>query len=58
MTSSVTVKSTPSENGNELFVIHEGTCVEIQDDTMKEWVQIQLSDGKQGWIEKNSLERI
>lgn len=58
MTSSVTVKSTPSDNGNELFVIHEGTCVEIQDDTMKEWVQIQLSDGKQGWIEKNSLERI
>lgn len=58
METAVTVKSTPSENGNELFVIHEGTCVEIQDDSMKEWAQIQLADGKIGWIEKKSFERI
>ena len=58
MDTSVTVKSTPSESGNDLFVIHEGTCVEIQDDSMKEWAQVRLSDGKMGWIEKKTFERI
>ena len=58
MDTSVTVKSTPSESGNDLFVIHEGTSVEIQDDSMKEWAQVRLSDGKMGWIEKKTFERI
>ena len=58
MDTSVTVKSTPSESGNDLFVIHEGTCVEIQDDSMREWAQVRLSDGKMGWIEKKTFERI
>ncbi len=58
MATSVNVKSTPSESGNELFVIHEGTCFDIEDDTMKEWVQIRIADGKVGWIEKKTFERI
>ncbi len=58
MTTSVNVKSTPSESGNELFVIHEGTCFDIEDDTMKEWAQIRIADGKVGWIEKKTFERI
>ena len=58
MSTSVTVKSTPSQSGNDLFIIHEGTCFEINDDSMKEWAQIRLSDGKTGWIEKKSFERI
>ena len=56
--SSVTVKSTPSENGNDLFVIHEGTRLDVQDDSMKEWAEIRISDGKVGWVQKKAFERI
>ena len=56
--SSVTVKSTPSQSGNELFVLHEGTRVEIRDNTMKDWCEVQIADGKVGWIERNVMEVI
>ena len=58
MSPAVTVKSTPTESGSDLFVIHEGTRVEIRDSSMKEWLEIQIADGKIGWIPKNSLELI
>lgn len=58
MTPAVTVKSTPTESGSDLFVIHEGTRVEIRDSTMKDWLEVQIADGKIGWIPKNSLELI
>lgn len=58
MSSAVTVKSTPSASGTDLFVIHEGTYVTIDDDSMKSWVEVHLSDGKEGWIERSSIERI
>lgn len=58
MSSAVTVKSTPAENGNDLFVIHEGTKVEIQDSTLKEWCEIKIADGKVGWIRKDVMEVI
>ncbi|MGM9776982.1 MAG: BatD family protein, partial [Prevotella sp.] len=31
------VKSTPANGGTDLFIIHEGTKVEITDSSMKEW---------------------
>lgn len=58
MSPAVTVKSTPTENGSDLFVIHEGTNVEIRDSSMKNWLEIQIADGKIGWIPKKSLELI
>ena len=58
MAPAVTVKSTPTESGSDLFVIHEGTRVEIRDSSMKDWLEIQIADGKIGWIPKNSLELI
>lgn len=58
MSPAVTVKSTPTENGNDLFIIHEGTCVEIKDSSMKDWVEIQIADGKIGWIQKKTFELI
>lgn len=58
ISSSVTVKSTPAESGNDLFVIHEGTHVDIQDDSMKEWAEVRIADGKVGWVPKKSFERI
>lgn len=58
MSPAVTVKSTPTESGSDLFVIHEGTRVEIRDSSMKDWFEIQIADGKIGWIPKNTLELI
>ena len=52
MSSVVTVKSTPSEGGNDLFLLHEGTRVEIRDNSLKDWAEIEIADGKVGWIQK------
>ena len=58
MEPAVTVRSTPTKSGTDLFVIHEGTRVEIKDNTMRDWAEIQIADGKVGWIEKNTYETI
>ena len=58
MSASVTVKSTPSSSGTDLFIIHEGRKVEILDATMKEWVEIRLEDGNTGWVPVNVMEII
>lgn len=55
---SVSVKSTPSDSGTDLFVIHAGLKVHIVDNTMMSWREIQLPDGKRGWIPTQSLEII
>ena len=55
---SVTVKSTPAKNGTDLFILHEGTKVSITDGSMKDWKEIRLADGKEGWIESNKIEMI
>lgn len=55
---SVTVRSTPSESGTSLFVLHEGYKVEIKDNSMREWKEIRLEDGKVGWIPASAMEVI
>lgn len=58
MTNNGNVKSTPSDTGKDLFVLHEGTRVEITDDTLQGWLEVELSDGKKGWIERKHVEVI
>ena len=58
MSPSVTVKSTPSSGGTDLFIIHEGRKVQILDSSMKEWVEIRLEDGNTGWVPVNVMEII
>lgn len=58
MNPSVTVHSTPSEGGTNLFVLHEGSKVKIKDNSMKGWKEIQLEDGKVGWVPAEALEII
>ncbi len=58
MSPSITVRSTPSESGTSLFILHEGRKVSIKDNSMKEWKEIRLEDGKVGWIPTNSIEII
>lgn len=58
MNPSVTVRSTPSESGTSLFVLHEGRKVSIKDNSMKEWKEIRLEDGKVGWVPASAIEII
>lgn len=58
MEPAVTVRSTPTKSGTDLFVVHEGTRVEIKDNSMRDWAEIQIADGKVGWIEKSTYEAI
>lgn len=55
---SVTVRSTPSESGTSLFVLHEGHKIEIKDNSMREWKEIRLEDGKVGWVPASAIEVI
>lgn len=47
-------KSSPDDSGTDLFVLHEGTRVSIEDEVGK-WYEIRLSDGNKGWVPSNSL---
>lgn len=58
MTATVPIKSTPNQDGTDLFILHEGTKVTIKDDTMKNWKEIRLSDGNVGWIQTKDIEII
>ena len=58
MAPSAVVKSTPSTSGTDLFILHEGTHVHISDNSMRDYVEVQLTDGKQGWIPRDLIEII
>jgi tetratricopeptide (TPR) repeat protein len=50
-------KSSPDNSGKDLFVLHEGTKVTIEDE-VGGWYEIRLSDGNKGWIPANSFRKI
>lgn len=58
ITPSVNVKKTPDPNGSDVFVLHEGTRVDITDCSMKQWRGVKLADGREGWIPAGVLEQI
>ena len=58
MAPAVTVKSSPSETSTDLFLIHEGSKVEILDGSMKDWLEVKFEEGKQGWLPATTLEII
>ncbi len=52
------VKSSPSsESSMDLFILHEGTKVTIID-SVGDWSNIELADGRQGWIPSADMEII
>jgi len=53
----VMVYAAPEKDATELFVIHEGTRVEIERNS-GDWYEIRLADGKRGWLTKSSFEII
>ena len=58
MEPSVTIRSTPSASGTELFILHEGKKVKIKDDSMNAWKEIELEDGNIGWLPAEAIEKI
>ena len=55
---SASLRKTPVANSEYGAIIHEGTKVEIIDDTMKDWKLIKLEDGREGWVQTTQMERI
>jgi tetratricopeptide (TPR) repeat protein len=53
----VTVKNSPDAGSSDAFVLHNGVKVEIVD-SVNDWIEIRLADGKVGWIELSTVERI
>ena len=53
----VSVKSSPDINSTDLFVIHEGTKVWVED-SIGNWRAVRLSDGNKGWLQKDAIEMI
>ncbi len=47
----------PQEGSTELFIVHEGTKVQVLDND-GDWKKVELIDGKQGWIPIADLELI
>ncbi len=53
----VGVKSEPSEDADDAFVLHEGTKVYVTE-KLDDWRKIELPDGNQGWIEHAAIKEL
>ena len=51
---SITIKSSPNDFGTNVFILHEGTKIEIVDE-VKDWKEIKTSNGNKGWIKSTDL---
>lgn len=57
MGTAISVKSSPDRSATDLFVLHEGTKVEVLTE-VDEWVEVVIADGKKGWTERKNIEEI
>lgn len=51
------VKSSPDTASKDIFILHEGTKVEILG-TLGQWNEIAIADGNKGWIRRDAIEVI
>ena len=54
MTPTVNVKSLPNETSVDLFVLHEGTKVDVLE-TENGWNKIRIANGSLGWLSEDSM---
>ena len=57
MSSAAPIKSSPDRAATDLFVLHEGTLLTIEERT-EGWVEVRIADGRKGWIESSRIEQI
>lgn len=53
----VVIKSEPNDRGQEVFVLHEGTKVNVLEG-LNDWNKIQIADGKTGWAPKENFKML
>ncbi len=51
---SVNIKGSPSEQGTDLFILHEGTKVGIEQ-MNDDWTEIRLPNGNRGWLKSKEV---
>ncbi|MBN2173660.1 MAG: tetratricopeptide repeat protein [Bacteroidales bacterium] len=56
-TPTITVKSSPNPNSVDLFVIHEGSKVQIME-KVGDWYEIKIANGSVGWLPGQSIKQI
>jgi tetratricopeptide (TPR) repeat protein len=54
MAPTVTVKSSPSDDGVDLFVLHEGTKVSVLESS-NGWNKVRIANGSVGWLEMDKM---
>ena len=54
MIPTITVKSSPTTSGTDLFVLHEGTKVSVLDKD-DSWNKIKIADGSVGWLPSSCI---
>ena len=53
----VDVRSEPTVGGEAVFILHEGTKVQILDRD-GEWARISIADGKDGWLPSSAIKEL
>jgi tetratricopeptide (TPR) repeat protein len=56
-TPTVTIKSSPTDSSIDLFVIHEGTKVQLTDH-VGDWYEIEIANGSVGWLKEEDIKKI
>ncbi|MCB9366583.1 MAG: tetratricopeptide repeat protein [Calditrichaeota bacterium] len=57
MTERADVNSGPTAEATQLFSLHEGTKVKLGE-ALSDWVAVELSDGRKGWLQRGLVEEI
>ncbi len=52
-----TIKSSPQEDGTDLFILNPGVKVKIENQN-EQWYQVVLPNGTKGWLKKEYIEKI
>jgi len=54
LTPSINIKGSPSEQGTNLFILHEGSKVTIEQSNA-DWLEIKIANGNRGWIKSAEI---
>lgn len=50
--------SSPTESSSRTRLLHEGTTIDILEQSGKDWIQVELPDGHVVWLKKDAIEKI